>query len=422
MLQPGDPNTYTVERTIDIAAPAPSVYELLADFHRWVDWSPWEGMDPAMVRTYEGPDSGVGGSYAWEGNRKVGKGRMEIVDAVPTERVDVDLEFIKPFKSRNFTRFALAPDGDADHGDLDHGRAEDPDDEGDGGLREHGQDGRQGFRQGPVPTEVPGRALTGAMGPAGHPRRSLRAARRDRGPRPARHADGRGDAHPARRAPAAPSRCRTTCCCRCSSCRSRRRPAPTPRTGRTWSWRTASRRPDLARLYRVLYRTFNPIVERMARGDEQALRNMRPGQWQAEHFEDLPVFVIPCYRRNLKHRPVGRPQISVASFYGSVFPAVQNLLLGCRAVGLGASHPDAADLVRAGGPADPRPAPHGQPRVHHPDRLGQGALRPDAAPPDRRGRPPRPLRQPAVRVPTARAAAPWSGQGRDAARATTVRH
>ena len=46
---------------------------------------------------------------------------------------------------------------------------------------------------------------------------------------------------------------------------------------------------------------------------------------------------MPCYRRNLKHHPVGWPQISVSSFYGSVFPAVQNLLLSCRAVGLGAS-------------------------------------------------------------------------------------
>ena len=36
-------------------------------------------------------------------------------------------------------------------------------------------------------------------------------------------------------------------------------------------------------------------------------------------------------------RPTGRPQIAVSSFYGSVYPAVQNLLLGCRAVGLGAS-------------------------------------------------------------------------------------
>ena len=60
-------------------------------------------------------------------------------------------------------------------------------------------------------------------------------------------------------------------------------------------------------------------------------------QWQFEHFDQVPVFVIPCYRRNVQHRPVGWPQVSVSSFYGSVFPAVQNLLLACRAVGLGAS-------------------------------------------------------------------------------------
>ncbi len=94
---------------------------------------------------------------------------------------------------------------------------------------------------------------------------------------------------------------------------------------------------ELAALYRGLYRIFNPIVTRLARGDARELRQMAPGRWQAEHFEELPVFVIPCYRRGLKHRPVGRPQIAVASFYGSVYPAVQNLLLGCRAVGLGAS-------------------------------------------------------------------------------------
>jgi nitroreductase len=116
--------------------------------------------------------------------------------------------------------------------------------------------------------------------------------------------------------------------------------APTSSNTQDWSYvvvEDPAQKRRLARLYRVLFRTFDPIVERHARGDEQALRNMRPGQWQADHFEELPVFVIPCYRRGLKHRPVGRPQISVSSFYGSVYPAVQNLLLACRAVGLGAS-------------------------------------------------------------------------------------
>lgn len=116
--------------------------------------------------------------------------------------------------------------------------------------------------------------------------------------------------------------------------------APTSSNTQDWCYLVVEDRAQKARigaLYGKLYRLFNPIVQRQARNDEKALRQMRPGQWQAEHFDELPVLVIPCYRRNLKHRPVGRPQISVSSFYGSVYPAVQNLLLGCRAVGLGAS-------------------------------------------------------------------------------------
>lgn len=116
--------------------------------------------------------------------------------------------------------------------------------------------------------------------------------------------------------------------------------APTSSNTQDWSYivvKDRAQKARLARLYRVLYRVFNPIVERVVAGDEKAQRQIRPGQWQAENFEDIPVFVIPCYKRTLKHSPVGRPQISVSSFYGSVYPAVQNLLLGCRAVGLGAS-------------------------------------------------------------------------------------
>ena len=116
--------------------------------------------------------------------------------------------------------------------------------------------------------------------------------------------------------------------------------APTSSDTQDWHYLVVEdpeQKAKLANFYRKLYRTFKPIVQRQARGDEAALRGMRPGQWQAEHFEELPVFVIPCYKRGIKHKAVGRPQVSVSSFYGSVYPAVQNLLLACRAVGLGAS-------------------------------------------------------------------------------------
>lgn len=116
--------------------------------------------------------------------------------------------------------------------------------------------------------------------------------------------------------------------------------APSSSNSQDWSYMVVEdpeQKAKLATIYRRLYKVINPIAIRQAKGDPKELRGIKPGQWQAEHFEELPVFVIPCYRRNMKHRPVGRPQISVASFYGSVYPPVQNLLLGCRAVGLGAS-------------------------------------------------------------------------------------
>ncbi len=116
--------------------------------------------------------------------------------------------------------------------------------------------------------------------------------------------------------------------------------APTSSNSQDWSYLVVEdpeQKARLAKLYRPLFRAYDPLITRLARGDAQALRNMAPGRWQAEHFAELPVFVIPCYRRRLQHRPVGRPQVAVSSFYGSVYPAVQNLLLECRAVGLGAS-------------------------------------------------------------------------------------
>ena len=162
--------------------------------------------------------------------------------------------------------------------------------------------------------------------------------------------------------------------------------APTSSNTQDWTYVVVEDPEQKARVgavYRRLYRLFNPIVTRQAKGDAQALRNMAPGQWQAEHFAEIPVFVIPCYRKNTNHRPTGRPQIRVSSFYGSVYPAVQNLLLTCSRGRARCVTPDAADLVDPVDPQDPRAATHGRARVHHPDRLGEGSLRADATDTDR---------------------------------------
>ena len=105
-------DTFVVERQRRVAAPPARIAERLIDLRRWQAWSPWEDLDPQLQRTYSGPDSGVGAVYEWSGNRKAGRGRMEITGVEPDRSVTVDLQFLKPFTSRSTTVFSLRPDGD----------------------------------------------------------------------------------------------------------------------------------------------------------------------------------------------------------------------------------------------------------------------------------------------------------------------
>ncbi len=100
-------DTYTVERSITIEAPPAAIFALVADFRRWIEWSPWEGLDPELQRTYSGSNAGAGASYEWSGNRKAGKGQMTIVEVVEPSSISVDLRFDKPFKSRNDMSFDI---------------------------------------------------------------------------------------------------------------------------------------------------------------------------------------------------------------------------------------------------------------------------------------------------------------------------
>jgi len=104
-------DTYTVERSTTIDAPPARVYSQVADFHNWTRWSPWEGIDPDLERTYSGAESGTGAVYRWSGNRRAGRGRMQITDAAEPSKVQIDLVFEKPWKARNDTVFTIRPEG-----------------------------------------------------------------------------------------------------------------------------------------------------------------------------------------------------------------------------------------------------------------------------------------------------------------------
>lgn len=107
------PDSFRVERTARIQAPPEKIFPFINDLHRFAIWSPYENKDPAMKRTHSGAASGKGAQYAWDGNKEVGQGSMEIVESSPPHRLTMKLDFIRPFDAHNIVEFTLAPNGEA---------------------------------------------------------------------------------------------------------------------------------------------------------------------------------------------------------------------------------------------------------------------------------------------------------------------
>lgn len=105
-MQPSD---FRIERSATMRAPAPAAFAQVNDFQNWRAWSPWEKVDPALKRQYDGPRAGTGAVYAWQGNKDVGEGRMTITDSKPAELVRIKLEFFKPFAATNQAEFRFKP-------------------------------------------------------------------------------------------------------------------------------------------------------------------------------------------------------------------------------------------------------------------------------------------------------------------------
>ena len=105
-MQPSD---FRVERSISISAPPSAAFELVNDFHHWEIWSPWLEADPQVKVTFEGPSSGEGAIYRWAGNSQVGEGSATIVESRPNERIEIKLEFLKPFANTSNSEFTFQP-------------------------------------------------------------------------------------------------------------------------------------------------------------------------------------------------------------------------------------------------------------------------------------------------------------------------
>ncbi|MCY4560830.1 MAG: effector binding domain-containing protein [Flavobacteriaceae bacterium] len=91
-----------VSESIIIHKPAKKIYDLISDFYSWKSWSPWINAEPnAEVTISQG-----GKNYQWNG-QIVGTGSMQHSEEIPNQKLEINLQFLKPYKSKALVIFEL---------------------------------------------------------------------------------------------------------------------------------------------------------------------------------------------------------------------------------------------------------------------------------------------------------------------------
>lgn len=107
----GRPDEFCVSRSAKMSAPPEKIFPHVNDLHKWEAWSPWARLDPNAKKSFEGAAAGVGAAMSWDGNKKVGAGKMTITETRPGDLIRIKLEFLKPFKATNTAEFTFKPEG-----------------------------------------------------------------------------------------------------------------------------------------------------------------------------------------------------------------------------------------------------------------------------------------------------------------------
>ena len=106
------PDTFHVQRTASIKAPPEKIFALINNMQRFISWNPFTRKDPNIMESYSGPASGKGAVTAFDGNREVGKGSLEITDSLSPSKVMMQLRMTEPMQVSNQIEFTLEPQGD----------------------------------------------------------------------------------------------------------------------------------------------------------------------------------------------------------------------------------------------------------------------------------------------------------------------
>lgn len=105
-------DTFRIARSAVVNAQPEAIYPEINDLHNWELWSPWAKLDPNQTIAFEGSPLGAGAIMSWSGNKKVGAGRMKIIESTQNERVRIKIAFQKPMQAVNDVQFDLKPVGE----------------------------------------------------------------------------------------------------------------------------------------------------------------------------------------------------------------------------------------------------------------------------------------------------------------------
>jgi hypothetical protein len=106
------PSDFHYSREVTIARTAASIYPHVADFKAWEQWSPYQHLDPNATHIYSAQTSGEGATHEWNGNNKVGAGKMRIDLLVVPTSIEIDLTFLRPFQAQHRAMFTFVARGE----------------------------------------------------------------------------------------------------------------------------------------------------------------------------------------------------------------------------------------------------------------------------------------------------------------------
>ncbi len=87
---------FSIARSIIIDRPPQDVYPEINDFHAWRSWSPLAKLEDGATEAFDGPPLGAGAIYEWSDDRRLGTGKMKIVESSQNERISIKRHIKKP--------------------------------------------------------------------------------------------------------------------------------------------------------------------------------------------------------------------------------------------------------------------------------------------------------------------------------------